>query len=644
MKKVSYALILMGVFALLSAAPTYAKDQWLQLRSKNFNVISNAGEGETQKLVLKLEQFRFVFSKLVKTQNAAPITVVVFKNDGSYKPFKPLYNGKPANVAGYFQRSQDDNLITLNIAANDTRPLAVIFHEYTHFLTSRLPRPLPLWLNEGIAELYSSFEVEKNKVILGAPIDNHVLFLREKKFLPFRSLFTVRHGSAEYNERDKQGVFYAQSWALAHYLMFGDRMARQPQLVRFVDLLNAGVDGEEAFRQAFQVTPEAMEKSLRDYIGRDSYTIVERMMESTEGEKNIAVRPLSEAESQYYLGNILLQTDRVDEAETYFKRAMELDAALATPYEGLGFVAMRRNQYAEAETYFKQASERDSKNYMARYYYAETLNRKAMAGGGSLMTPQVAQKIVDELKASINLEPNFAHSYGLLGYVRLVSGEKLEEGARYLNAALQLEPQNQHFRLNLGQLQMRLQDFAAAKKTLEPLAQAADDDGMKQTALTMIQRIDDYQRARASNSTPGESSSVTIETTSPEREMPQLQRRVPSKEATGPAAPPVGEPASTVKENPSARPSLRIADAEILRGVLTAIECGDGMVLVFRSGDKVLRFSATDPVKLQFFSKDPSISVNIGCGPINIPAFVFYKPLNNQSPFTGDAVAVEFTK
>src|SRR5262245_9348628 len=138
MKK--YLSVFALLLALVSLAPAVAaKDNWISLRSKNFNVVSNANEGDTRQLLLKLEQFRFVFSKLVNTQNATPITVVVFKNDGSYKPFKPLYNGKPANVDGYFQRSDDDNLITLNIAANDSRPLAVIFHEYTHFLTSRTP-------------------------------------------------------------------------------------------------------------------------------------------------------------------------------------------------------------------------------------------------------------------------------------------------------------------------------------------------------------------------------------------------------------------------------------------------------------------------------------------------------------------------
>ena len=178
--------------------PVAAKDKWFSLRSKNFNVVSNADEGDTRKLILKLEQFRFVFSQLLKSSNTSPlpITVVVFKNDDSYKPFKPVYNGKPANVSGYFQRSDDENLITLDISArSQEHPLAVIFHEYTHYLTSNTPREWPTWLQEGIAELYSSFDVNKNQVTLGARISSHVFLLREKKFVPLPTLFTVAHDS-----------------------------------------------------------------------------------------------------------------------------------------------------------------------------------------------------------------------------------------------------------------------------------------------------------------------------------------------------------------------------------------------------------------------------------------------------------------
>ena len=317
------ALLVACVVVALHATPAQAKDKWINLTTKNFNIISNADEGETRKLSLKLEQFHYIFSKLFNLPAVRPIptTVMVFKNDGSFKPYKPLYNGKPASLAGYFQPSQDENLIAIDIGANEQRPLSVIFHEYTHLVTSETRRVWPLWLREGLAEVYSSFEVQDNKVTLGNPISHHVFLLRDNKFIPLQTLFSVRHDSTIYNEREKQGIFYAQSWALCHYFMFGDKNGRRPQIVEFVNLIEQGVDADRAFKQAFKADTSEIEKQLRHYVGNSQYTINTYTLASTEGEKDIAVRPISEGEAQSYLGNLLARTNRMDEAEVLFKQA-----------------------------------------------------------------------------------------------------------------------------------------------------------------------------------------------------------------------------------------------------------------------------------------------------------------------------------
>src|SRR2546425_4610574 len=131
-----YTLLIAVVLNFATVSTALAKDKWINLHTKNFNIVSNADEGNTRQLARKLEQFHFIFSKIIQTPVKAsiPVTVVVFKSDGSFKPFKPLYNGKPANVAGYFVPAEDENLIALDITNNQQHPMATIFHEYTHLL------------------------------------------------------------------------------------------------------------------------------------------------------------------------------------------------------------------------------------------------------------------------------------------------------------------------------------------------------------------------------------------------------------------------------------------------------------------------------------------------------------------------------
>src|ERR671921_514643 len=101
------ALILAAALAVALAAQTaLAKDTWTSVRSQNFFLVGNASEKEIRQVATRLEQFRDVFKRLfaqVNFSSPVPTTVVVFKSDGSYKPFKPLADGKAVAVAGYFQ-------------------------------------------------------------------------------------------------------------------------------------------------------------------------------------------------------------------------------------------------------------------------------------------------------------------------------------------------------------------------------------------------------------------------------------------------------------------------------------------------------------------------------------------------------------
>jgi tetratricopeptide (TPR) repeat protein len=602
----------------LSATPAQAKDKWINLTTKNFNIISNADEGETRKLALKLEQFHYVFSKLFNLPAVRPIptTVMVFKNDGSFKPYKPLYNGKPANVAGYFQPGQDENVIALDISANDQRPLSVIYHEYAHLLTSITPREWPLWLKEGLAELYSSFDVKDNKVTLGAPIDHHVFLLREKQFIPLQTLFSVHHESSIYNERDKQSIFYAESWALCHYLMFGDKNARRSQMVDFVNRFNKDGDLSSAFTQSFKSDLPTVEKQLRGYIGNNGYTINVYTLASTEGEKEMSLKPLSDAEAQFYLGNLLARTNRLDEGEALFKQAIALDPEMPRSYEGLGFIATRRNRFDEAMEQFKQAATRGSKNHLAHYYYAEALQRQAVGP----LTPKLAQQIADELKTSIKLMPGFAHAYYALGFLSLATGESLKEGAELLKAALRIEPQNTNFTLTLAQIQARMQDYEAAKKTLEPLLASDSDPRVKASAESTMKMIEYHTRpasvepSHAKTDTERTGGSVTSAENLPAP--PRLVRR----------------------------PSIKREGTQTIRGVLVSIECKNGKwTLVVNTANDLLRFAVSDKEKLEFYSQDPSFEGSVNCGSVNKIAFIYFKPMAGPSKFAGDAVAVEFT-
>src|SRR5215813_3867114 len=151
-------LLLVLCTTLAGAATVEAKDNWTKVTSKNFTLIGNASDKDIRHVATQLEQFRDVFTRLftkAKFDTPVPTTVIVFKNTGSYKPFNP------GNSAGYFQKGEDVNYITLTADAPQD-PFSVIYHEYVHLLMDNTSANVPVWFNEGLAEYYSTFSVEED--------------------------------------------------------------------------------------------------------------------------------------------------------------------------------------------------------------------------------------------------------------------------------------------------------------------------------------------------------------------------------------------------------------------------------------------------------------------------------------------------
>lgn len=221
---ITVLFVITFVFAPVSVL---AKDEWLQVRSKNFNLIGNASERDIRKVATKLEQFRETFRQLFNKSNLnseIPTNVVVFKSAAAYKPFKPVRaDGKvDTYIAGYFQPGEDANYITISAGGEEAATYGTIFHEYVHFIinTNYGKSEVPPWFNEGLAEYYQTFVIEEDqKVKLGLPQSNHLFLLQQNKLIPLETLFKISNYALHENGDHSRSIFYAEAWALIHYLI-----------------------------------------------------------------------------------------------------------------------------------------------------------------------------------------------------------------------------------------------------------------------------------------------------------------------------------------------------------------------------------------------------------------------------------------
>jgi tetratricopeptide (TPR) repeat protein len=467
---------------------------WFEARTAYFQIFSCGSTQEVARLAMRLEQFRDAYSRLAGAQAVAspPIIVMAFPDQATMRPFLPLYEGKPANLAAFFSRGSDQNLIVLPLSSLEAGSLKVVFHEYTHLLLRHNQPYWPMWLTEGMAEIYSTFEVYGGyHARIGKPIDNHVRFLEHRPLMPLKQLFAVTRESPEYNERQHQGVFYAESWLLTHYLMLGGNPAHKANFRQLTPLLRSGQSPEQAFTNALHTSPPAMESELRAYLARGRFGSLELTLSaSVETARAFVTRGLTPMEVCYRLGDELLHIGRLEAAESYFMEAKKLGPTSPLPYEGLGQLAARRGQPAEAVRLLHQAMQLGPLNFLGHYTYAR--EKYLLTGNGPNLHPLdkgTAAEISTELQKSLALMPDFGPAHHLLGFFEMVQGEDLPAAEKHIQRAIQLEPENQSYLLTLAQAQLTKRDFAAARRPLEPLCLPYVEPQIRAHAEDMLKTI-----------------------------------------------------------------------------------------------------------------------------------------------------------
>ncbi|HET7114718.1 MAG TPA: DUF1570 domain-containing protein, partial [Pyrinomonadaceae bacterium] len=254
-----------------SAFPLQTRDSWRSVRTNNLLVIGNADPEKLRQVAAWLEFFHSAFARLVSRNvldASVPTTVILFRDEASFTPFKPLYQGRPANVAGFFQPGEDVNYIAISLDPSERDPFSTAFHEYVHLhLRDNVPGT-PLWLNEGLAEFYGSIQFSGGEATLGAPLSHYIRLLRDQELLPLSTLFSIGTNSPHYNEQEKSGIFYGQSWALVHYLMLGGSGARQDQFKRFLQQVSRGEPAAKALEDSFGTSLAVVENELKAYVRR----------------------------------------------------------------------------------------------------------------------------------------------------------------------------------------------------------------------------------------------------------------------------------------------------------------------------------------------------------------------------------------
>ena len=577
------SLIRWLVVALLSSIGmgAFATEQtWIEVRSPHFALITDAGEKRGREVLQRFENMRTAFGVLFKKANVSvpiPMQIVAFRNTSELRKYAPLWNGKPIELSGFFQGASDKNFIALDLSSEGG--WAVAFHEYAHMLINGNFPPEPAWYDEGFAEYCSTLKVTNKEIDIGLLPDGDVQVLRDNPWLKSTALLSIEHTSKDYNAGERRGVFYAESWLLVHYYMGRENSP----LNQLVQMWRDKAPVDEAIRKAFGMSPDQVDHMLRDYFVSGHWKYFKSPAPADINDIQYTARALSDVDAAAILADLHYHSrDYQEAAFGEFQKILVQQPDNAIANRGLGYAYLQRNQFDEAADHFRRAAAQDSQDPWVHFLSASLMYRQSAI---AQRAPSDLDLMRKELETAIRLNPGFADAYALLAFNANMSEDR--QGAiAAMRKALELNPRNDSYAMNLAQFYLQDRKYDEAAPLLERLRQSDDQRIATQASVQADQLAELKDLAKGVE--PGRQAvKGGYKDTTNERwsgAVNQHDEQEPAPE----------------ESKPDTRPM------EFARGKIVAIDCSSSpaAVLTLAAGAKTWKLSAPDRGKLVLIGAD----------------------------------------
>ncbi|HWN44331.1 MAG TPA: hypothetical protein VNW71_19055, partial [Thermoanaerobaculia bacterium] len=313
---------------------------------------------------------------------------------------------------------------------------SIVYHEYLHYVLRNNYPGLPLWLHEGMAQLYSTFDTTGAEARIGRPIADHARWLQTNPLLPVSELFALDVHSRDYHEGARRKVFYAQTWALAHYLLVGNP-GRRDLTLRYLRTLSRGEPAGEAFGGE-------LDAELRAYVKRGVYTYI--AAPAGAAETGFRVAPLPRADLLAQLGLLLsfLDPSRRADAEEHLKAALAANPEHGAALAGRGLLSPKE----EAGSWLERAARAAPDDFLVQYRYG--LNRLELGPDRAAL-----RQAAEAFRRAVALSPGFADAWARLGYALSFETPHSPEAERAFETAHRLRPSDTGTAYNLMLIRVR---------------------------------------------------------------------------------------------------------------------------------------------------------------------------------------------
>src|SRR5271165_724687 len=247
-----------GMCLLACCATLTAETRWIKIATPNFEMYTTSGERAARDTLRYFEQIRSFFAGTLPHAFADTdkVRIVAFSSEKEYQPYRP----NEFAIAYYHSTARHDYIVMSHTGA-ETSPVAI--HEFVHLVVRHSNLNLPPWLNEGVAELFSTIRPMGDKMLVGSLVPGRYQALLREGWVPIATIMAAGHDSPFYNEKNKAGSLYNEGWAMTHMLALGpDYRSNFGQVLQAI---SDGPPSANALEQVYGKPLKQIENELHAY-------------------------------------------------------------------------------------------------------------------------------------------------------------------------------------------------------------------------------------------------------------------------------------------------------------------------------------------------------------------------------------------
>jgi hypothetical protein len=486
-----------------------AESRWIRIESEHFEMSTTASEGSARDTLRYFEQVRgFFLEAMGDIKKPLPVSIIAFNSDKEYQPYRPN-----EFAAAFFQPGVERDYIVLSHTGSEVYSTAV--HEYVHLLARHAEFNFPVWLNEGIADLYSTLKPEGNRIIVGTPPEGRLLALRNDRWVPLQVILAVDLSSPYYNEKNKANSLYSEGWGLTHMLMLSEKY--RPGFRKFLAALGAKKSAEEALMEAYQTPLDKIDKDLQSYVRQSTVRGLVFPLKLQKDVGQLAVSALPPFDVKLRLAELLQRPKDDKPGRAAIAELIAMDPRRPEPYVLLGYAEWRATQTDLARDNFKKAFDAGSHNPRMLWDYGR------LTGADSAQAVRVLSRLLEDQPARLDARLELANAQ-LRDRQAAAAAETLAPVKK-----VTAEEAPRFFRTRMIAY-YQAKNLEEAKSAAENLIKYSKDETEIAEAKRMVEYIDQSNNPARSSAVARPSESASASQSPPDAaptsgERPRLQRR-----------------------------------------------------------------------------------------------------------------------